>query len=94
MIDSAQYYTVHAELDSVQFDTARNLTPRSMILRGISEKFEYLGKKETKNENILTHWPVAQTSSNYEKNWRSKISLDCHFKYRFYNELWISNKES
>ena len=38
-----------------------------MILRGTSEKLEYLGENETKNENILTHWSVAQTSSNDEK---------------------------
>ena len=24
---------------------------------------------------------MAQAGSNYEKNWRSKISLDCPFKY-------------
>ena len=74
MIDSAQYYTVHAELDSVQFDTARNLTARNFGKIRISRQ------KETKNENILTHWSVAQTSSNDEKNWRSKIMLDCPFK--------------
>ena len=35
----------------------------------------------TKIENILTHGSVAQAGSNYEeKNWRSKISLDCPFK--------------
>ena len=42
-------------------------------------KFEYLGEIETKTENILTHWLVTQTSSNDEKNWRLKISLDCPF---------------
>ena len=29
--------------------------------------FEYLGENETKFENILTHWSVAQTGSNEEK---------------------------
>ena len=28
--------------DSAQYDTARNLTPRSLILRRTSEKYEYL----------------------------------------------------
>ena len=66
-------------LDSAQYNTARNLTPRSMIQRGTSKQFEYLGENKTKNETILTHWSVAQTGSNYEKNWGSKISLDCPF---------------
>ena len=59
---------------------------------------EYLGKNETKFENILTRWSVAQTSSNDEKNWGSKISLDCPFKGRiltiikiFLNCLFILN---
>ena len=26
---------------------------------------------------------MVQAGSNYEKNWRSKISLDCPFKYNF-----------
>ena len=46
------------------------LTPYSMILRGVSFfilNFEYLGENLTKFENILTHWSVAQTSSNDEK---------------------------
>ena len=59
--------------DSAQQDTARNLTPRSIILRGTSEKYEYLGENETKKENILTHW------SDDEKSWVLKISLDCPF---------------
>ena len=42
--------------------------------------FEYLGENETKFENILTHWSVVQAGSNDEKNWGSKISLDCPFK--------------
>ena len=50
-----------------------------MIPRGDSEKYKYLGENETKNENILTRWSVAQASSNDEKNWGSKISLDCPF---------------
>ena len=53
--------------DSTQYHTARNLTPRSMILPGTSDKYEYLGENETKNENILTHWSVAQAGSNDEK---------------------------
>ena len=30
-------------------------------------KFEYLSEKETRNENILTHWSVAQAGSSDEK---------------------------
>ena len=64
--------------DSAQYDTARNLTLHSIILRGTSEK--YLGENENKKETILTNWSVAKAGSNYEKNWGSKISLDCPFK--------------
>ena len=32
-----------------------HLTLRSMILRGTSNKFEYLSENEAKNETILTH---------------------------------------
>ena len=38
------------------------------------------GKTETIKENILTHWSVAQAGSHDEKNWRSKILLDCPFE--------------
>ena len=58
-----------AELDSAQYNTA-----------GTSEKLEYLGENEAKNKNILTRWSVAQAGLNDEKNWGSKISLDCPFK--------------
>ena len=52
-----------------------------MILRGVNfEKLEHLGEISTKIKTILTHYSVAQAGSNYEKN-RSKISLDCPFKY-------------
>ena len=46
-----------------------------MIQRGVSFfilNFEYLGENETKNENILTHWSVAQASSNEEKKLKLK----------------------
>ena len=66
--------------DSTQYDAAHNLTPPRIILRGALEKFEYLGENETKKKTILTHWSVAQAGSNDEKNWGSKISLDCPFK--------------
>ena len=42
-------------------------------------KYKYLGENETKNETILTHWSVGQAGSNDEKNWGSKILLDCPF---------------
>ena len=51
------------------------MTPPSMIQRGVSFfilNFEYLGENETKNENILTHWSVAQASSNDEKKLKIK----------------------
>ena len=35
------------------------MTPRSMI--------RISGRKRNQNENILTHWSVAQTGSNDEK---------------------------
>ena len=37
-----------------------------MILRGNSEKYKYLGKNETKNENILILRSVAQAGPNDE----------------------------
>ena len=55
-------------LDSAQYDTARNLTQRSIILRGTSKKFEYLSENETEFENILTRWSVAQAGSKDEKS--------------------------
>ena len=57
-----------------------HMTQRSMILCGTSEKLKYLGENGTKNKNILNHWSVAQASSNDERNWGSKILLDCPFK--------------
>ena len=56
------------------------MTPCSIILHGTPEKYEYLGKNETKNETILTHWSEAQVVSNDEKNRGSKISLDCPYR--------------
>ena len=44
------------------------------------EKYEYFGENETKNATVLTHMSVAQAGSNDEKDWRSKIWLDCPFK--------------
>ena len=38
---------------SVQYDSVRNLTPRSIILGGTSEKLEYLGENE-----IRSRWTV------------------------------------
>ena len=82
------------EVDSSQYDTAQSLTPGSLNLREVkfravsycaelvfsTLKYKYLGKNETKTENILTHCSVAQACSNDEKNWGYKILLDCHFK--------------
>ena len=51
------------------------MTPPSMIQRGVSFfilNFEYLGENETKNENILTYWSVAQASLNDEKKLKIK----------------------
>ena len=63
------------------------MTPHSMILRGDSKKFEFISENETKNETNLTHWQLAQASSNDEKNQGSKISLDCPFKYKLQNSF-------
>ena len=46
-----------------------------MIQRGVNFfilNFEYLGENETKNENILTYWSVAQASLNDEKKLKIK----------------------
>ena len=67
------------------------MIPRQVNLPGVrypgeslflTLKFEYLSEISTNIENILTHWSVTQTGSNEEKNWRSKISLDCPFNKR------------
>ena len=42
---------------------------------------QYLGEIETGFENTLACLSVAQMGSNYEKNWRSKISWHTPFKY-------------
>ena len=42
--------TEKKSLDSAQYDTAQNFTLRSMILRGTSKKFEYLGEKERRKK--------------------------------------------
>ena len=56
-----------AELDSAEYDTAGNLTPPSIILRGVNLKnLEHLGKNKIKKKNILTHYSVAKADSNYE----------------------------
>ena len=71
--------------------TRRGMIPRQANLPGVpvwnpgeslfsTLKFEYLSEISTKIEFFLTHWWVTQTGSNEEKNWRSKISLDCPFK--------------
>ena len=41
--------------------------------------FEYLSEIETELEITLACLSGAQMGSNEEKNWRSKISLDCPF---------------
>ena len=70
--------------------TRRGMLPRQVNLPGVSYpgeslfstlKFEYLSEISTKIENVLIHWSVTQTGLKEEKNWRSKISLDCPFKY-------------
>ena len=53
-----------------------------MMLRGDLETFEYLSENETRNENILTHWTVAQAGSSDEKIMRVEslvgLSLQSH----------------
>ena len=63
-----------------------------MIPRDVSFlqlKFEYLCENLTKIENILTYWSVAQIDSNYEKNGRSNISLDCPFNKQKFQSFQI-----
>ena len=68
-----------AELESVQYDTAQNLTPPSMILCRVNleklEYLEYLCENETKYENILTHYSVARADSNYKKGRKSCLAV-------------------
>ena len=44
-----------------------HMTPHSIILRGDSKKFEYLGENEIKNETILTHWSVRLMKKTWGK---------------------------
>ena len=62
-----------AELNFAQYDTARNLTQRSLILRrAFTTHF---------NDWLCAVWYYAELdSSQDEKNWGSKILLDCPFK--------------
>ena len=46
------------------------LTPRGIFYAKIQ-----MSENQTKIENILTHWSVAQAGSNGEKNWRSNLTL-------------------
>ena len=61
-----------------------------MILRADSEKFEYLSRDETKNENILSHCSVAQAGSNDEKIWGRKSRLTVPLSMRESNRLLYS----
>ena len=49
--------------DSPQY----GVTPRSFIVCGDREKFEYLSKNLSKIENILTHWSLTKGGSKDEK---------------------------
>ena len=51
-----------------------------MIPLEISPKNSINSAKSYQIENILTHWSVAQASSDDEKNWRSKILLESLIK--------------
>ena len=57
-------------------------------------KFEYLSEIETEFENTFACLSGAQIGLNDEKNWGSKISLDCPFKKRMtvsLRSLWKSD---
>ena len=67
-------------------------TPRGMMPRGVSVlamKIWITQQKLNQNRKFLTHWSVAQAGSNYEKNWSSKISLDCPFKTAKRNVMYL-----
>ena len=78
-------------IDSTQYDTARNLTPRSIILCRTPEKYKYLSKNETKNETILTHWSVAQAGSNDEENGgpKSRWTVPLRYLFMYRNQLHL-----
>ena len=61
----------HRESDSPGYDT------RGSQIFGV--KIWITLRILNQNRKYLTHWSVAKASSNYEKNWRSKILLDCPF---------------
>ena len=70
------------------------------VIKTDSPGYDTLGRLKNSNnsaysnQSIWTHWSVSQVSSNYEKKWRSKISLDCSFKEgetSFFNSCSIDN---
>ena len=66
------------------------MSQRSIILCGTSEKYEYLGKNNNKNENILTYWSVAQAGWNDEKTGGQKSRWSVPLTKEF---LASTNKE-
>ena len=58
----------------------------SVPTRGVSffdTKIGITQRNLYKNLKYFNNWTVAQAGLNDEKNWRSKISLDCCFKMNF-----------
>ena len=64
-----------------------------MILSKDLEKLEYLSENETKNENILNHWSVAQAGSNGEKTRGQKSRWTVPFKKIFLRKREPSGKD-
>ena len=64
------------------------MTPRGFIPRGVSffEPKSQITQRNL-NQNLNCFNPLVRgpwADPNYEKNWRSKISLDCPFKHLLY----------
>ena len=53
-----------------------------MVVKGLN--YNYLGENETKFENILAHWSVAQACSNYEKTRGQKSRWTVPLKFVFF----------
>ena len=66
------------------------MTPWGMIPQGVSffdTKVRITRRNLNQNRKYLNTLSVAQAGLNDEKNWQSKIRLDCHFKDKVFKML-------
>ena len=60
-----------------------------MILRGVSIFYtKFLISQRKQNQNILTHWSVAQVGSNFEKKCRSNSRWTVQGQFAYEHFVW------